>query len=43
MFLEIMKSIYKFAKPQNANVKENSQLSTSLFLLEIKVFKGCKF
>ena len=39
MFLEIIKRIYKFAKPQNANVKDGSQLFTSLFSLESKVFK----
>lgn len=37
-----MKSTYKLAKPQNVNVKDSSQLFTSLFLLEIKVFKGLK-
>ena len=39
MFLEIIKYIYKFAKPWYANVKDSSQLLTFLFSLKIKVFK----
>ena len=29
MFLEIIKGIYKFAKPQNASIKGSLQLLTS--------------
>lgn len=39
IFLESIKIIYKFAALQSINVKDNSQLFTSLFLLKIKVFK----
>ena len=47
MFLQIIESIYtqthtqsiyKFTKPQNANIKEGSQLFINLFSLKIKVF-----
>ena len=35
MFLNNINCIYKFAKPQNANVKDSSQLFTYLFSLKI--------
>ena len=31
IFLKTIKGIYTFAKPQNAKVKDSSQLFTSLF------------